>query len=604
MTRIQRIFTNLTLPGFKIHYSIFNIFRSFILLLVLACTNSAFSQKAYPKDYFRSPLEMRLLLAGTFGEIRSNHFHSGIDIKTAGVEGAPVYAVADGYVSRIKVSAYGFGKAIYVTHPNGYVSVYGHLSKYSRVIGDYIRKEQYRREQFEIELFPGPTEFPVKKGDIIAYSGNSGSSGGPHLHFEIRDGASEKPINPLLFGYEVKDLFKPRILSVKIYPEGDNSRLNGSGKAFRYLVEGWGTEHRITNNPVIKVSGDISFAIQAYDQQNDTDNKNGPYAIKLYIDSAMVFDFDVESFSFDETRYVNSYIDYEEFIKNDVRLQRTKIDPGNKLSLYEYVKNRGIYRFDDTLTHVIRYEVSDVAGNTATLSFKVRSEKAVNLGLQSSRVPEFQSSEFPVSNFYFDRPNHFRNGSVTIDAPAGVFYDSFIFTIDSAKQIPGTFSPVYKIHTKYTPIHNNITLSIKPLNMPDDLLAKALIVKIKEDGKSYASVGGNWESGYITTQIKEFGDYSIAIDTIPPKIKAVNPELFGKIAGQKTIRLTISDDLSGIASYRAILNGKWILMEYDPKNNLLVYTIDEMMIPGKNTLLVEVRDGKNNRFYYSAMINL
>jgi hypothetical protein len=583
----------------------YNRLRLFIFLVLLVSVFSSFSQTAYPKDYFQPPLQMRLLLAGTFGEIRSNHFHSGIDIKTAGVEGAPVYAVADGYVSRIKVSAYGFGKAIYITHPNGYVSVYGHLSKYSRVIGDYLRKEQYRREQSEIELFPQATELQVKKGDIIAYSGNSGSSGGPHLHFEIRDGATEKPINPLLFGYEVKDIYKPRILSIKIYPEGENSRLNGTVKAARYLVEGWGTGHRITNNPLIRVSGDISFAIQAYDQQNDTDNKNGPYAIKLFIDSAMVFDFDVETFSFDETRYANSYIDYEEFARNDVRLQRTRIDPGNKLSLYKNVKNKGIYRFDDTLTHVIRYEVSDVAGNTASLSFIVNSEKKDNSKFQiPGSTTETVPSEFPIPNFYYDRPNHFRNGSVTIDAPAGVFYDSFIFTIDSAKQIPGTFSPVYKIHNRYTPIHDNITLSIKPVNMPDDLRAKAVVVKIKEDGKSYASAGGNWESGYITTQIKEFGDYSIAIDTIPPKVKAVNPELFGKIAGQKSIKLTISDDLSGIASYRGILNGKWILMDYDPKNNLLVYTIDELMLPGKNTLLVEVRDGKNNRFYYSAMINL
>lgn len=581
----------------------------FLLLLSLALSINGFTQKAYPKDYFRPPLEMRLLLAGTFGEIRANHFHSGIDIKTAGVEGAPVYAVADGYISRIKVSAYGFGKAIYITHPNGYVSVYGHLSKYSKVIGEYVKKEQYRRETFEIELFPGETELPVKKGDIIAYSGNTGSSGGPHLHFEMRDGASQKTINPLLFGFDVKDFYKPKILSVKIYPEGDHSTVNGAHKAVRYLAEGWGTEHRLANNPLIRVSGDISFAIQAYDQQNDTDNKNGPYSLALFIDSMQVFHFHTEIFSFDETRYVNSLLDYEEFIRNDVRLQRTKLDPGNKLSLYDKDINKGIFSFNDTMTHTIRYEVADVAGNTAVLAFKVKSEQAAGLfpePVTRTPVTGINDSIFANNNkkFYYDRPNHFDNGSVIIDAPVGVFYDSFEFTIDSAKQIPNTFSPVYKVHNKYTPVHNDITLSIKPATLKEDLLAKAVIVKVGDDGKTFSSVGGEWVSGYIETNIREFGNYTIAIDTVPPTVRGVHPEQFGNMAGQKAIRLTVSDNLTGIASFKALMNGKWVLFEYDPKNNQLVYFIDEHVQPGKNVLLVEVRDGKNNRAYYQAAINL
>ena len=321
-------------------------------------------------------MDIRLLLSGTFGEIRANHFHSGIDIKTGGVEGAAVYAIADGYVSRIKVSAFGYGKAIYVTHPNGYVSVYGHLNRYNKTIGDYVRSEQYRQENFEIELFPAEGTLPVRKGEIIAYSGNSGSSGGPHLHFEIRDGATQKIINPLLFGYEVKDIYKPKITSIKIYPEDASSRVNGSGKSIRYLVEGWGTEHRLANSPVIRLSGNISFAIQVHDQQNDTDNKNGPYSVTLFIDSVEVFRFKMEIFAFDETRYVNSMLDYEEYVRNNVRLQRTKIDPGNKLGIYDEVMNKGVFRFNDTLTHLLRYEVSDVAGNIASLSFRVNLKKS------------------------------------------------------------------------------------------------------------------------------------------------------------------------------------------------------------------------------------
>lgn len=572
-----------------------------IFLLIIGFSYQSFSQKVYPKDYFRPPLDNRLFLAGTFGEIRANHFHSGIDIKTGGVEGAPVYAVADGYVSRIKVSAYGFGKVMYVTHPNGYVSVYGHLSKFNNTIGDYVKKEHYRKENFEIELFPTASEFPVKKGEIIAYSGNSGSSGGPHLHFELRDGGSQKPINPLLFGFDVKDFTRPAITSIKIYPDDKQSKVNGKNVPVKYAVEGWGTEHRLSNAPVIRVSGHISFGIQTYDMQNDTDNKNGPYAITLYIDAKEVFHIQLETFAFEETRYVNSLLDYEEYIKNSARLVQTKIDPGNKLDIYSETLNKGIYKFSDTLTHTIKYEVTDAAGNLSSLVFKVKSEKFVE-SQAVSQIPE----RTPTSAYFnYANPNYFNNGSVNLEAPRGVFYDSFVFTYDSARQVPGTYSVVHKIHNKYTPIQDYITLSIKARKLAEGLQPKALIVKVNDDGKTFTSMGGEWLSnGFVSAKIREFGNYTIAVDTIPPKIKAANPDMFNKMAGQKYIKLTISDELSGIASYRALLNGKWILMDYDAKNNLLTYTIDEMLVPGQNTLLVEVRDGKGNRAFYSAKLNL
>jgi hypothetical protein len=584
--------------------------RIFIVILFFLYANSGFSQKSYPKDYFRAPMDMRLLLSGTFGEIRANHFHSGIDIKTAGVEGAAVYAIADGYVSRIKVSAYGFGKAMYVTHPNGYVSVYAHLNRYNKNIGDYIRTQQYLKESFEIELFPEVGQFPVKKGEIIAYSGNSGSSGGPHLHFEIRDGGSQKPINPLLFGYEVKDFYKPRISSIKIYPEGDNSSLNGKKDAKVYPVEGWGAEHKLAGSPVIRVSGNISFAIQAYDQQNDTDNKNGPYAVKLFIDNRLAYQHTLETFSFDDTRYVNSLLDYREYVKNNVRLQRTKIDPGNKLDIYHGTLNNGVFAFTDTLIHTIRYEVEDVAGNTASLVFNVRSEKPAKPATLSAGVPnsntQGQPQKFPVSMFRYDAPNQYETRDVSIDAPAGAFYESFSFKYDTSRQLAGTFSPVHKIHDKYTPVHDYITLSVKPRKLPTDLQDKALVVKVNEDGKTFSSSGGKYENrtGYIVTKVREFGDYTIAVDTVTPKIKPVAPEVFGKMAGQKQVKITISDNLSGIAGYRGSLNGKWILMEYDAKNNVLIYTVDENLVPGKNTFLVEVTDGKSNRSFFAATLIL
>ncbi len=574
-----------------------------ILLFLLVFSADLCSQHTYPTGYFRPPVDFRMLLAGNFGELRENHFHSGIDIKTNGVEGAPVYAVADGYVSRIKVSGYGFGKVMYVTHANGYVSVYGHLSRFNDTIGNYVRKEQYRIENFEVELFPAAGAFPVKKGQIIAYSGNTGSSGGPHLHFEMRDAGSEKPINPLLFGYSVMDTFKPTISSIKIYPEDNRSGVNGSVMPVRFLVENAENGCRLAGNPAIRVSGNLSFAIQAYDRQNDADNKNGPYSIALYIDSAKVFQLRMETFSFDETRYVNSLIDYDEYMKDDARLERTKIDPGNRLDIYDEDRNKGVFRFDDDLYHRVRYEVKDVAGNTAVLSFRVKSETPSQMEVMEINSPPPKGSGWPVTtvkHFNYDTPNYYANGSVVLEAPKGAFYDSFEFRLDSAKQVAKTFSPVYRIHNKYTPVQDYITLSLKPVNLPENLRAKALVVKINNDGKGFTSAGGSWESGYVTTKTREFGDYSIAVDTIPPKIEPIQPELYIKLAGQKKVKFAITDELSGIASYKGTINGKWILMEYDPKNNLLIYIIDDRLPAGRSTFLLEVRDGKNNRAIFAA----
>ena len=573
-----------------------------LVALMFASFTQVIAQASYPKDYFRPPLGIRLLLAGTFGEIRANHFHSGIDIKTGGVEGSPVYAVADGYVSRIKVSGSGFGHALYVTHPNGYVSVYGHLSKYNKNIEKLVKDFQYRKESFEVELFPAAGEIPVKKGDIIAYSGNSGSSAGPHLHFEIRDAASEKPINPLLFGYDVKDQFRPRITLLKIYPEDENALINGNHRTYTYPVEGWGEEHRINTSQPIRLSGNISFAIQDSDQQNDTDNKNGPYSTALYIDKKLVYEYKMETFAFDESRYINSLLDYAECMKSGAILQRTKIDPGNKLGIYDVRGNHGTFLFTDTLQHLITYEVKDVPGNTAVLSFKVKSEKSS----QQSAISSQQSTangQRPTANFNYNSSNHFETASVILDAPSGCFYDSFVFKYDSARRIAGTYSMVHKIHDKYTPVQDDMTLSIKPQNLPEKLRAKALIVKISDDGKSFTSAGGNWENtGFVTAKIREFGDYSVSVDTIPPKITAINPESFKNLAGQKMIKFTISDELSGIASYRGTLNGKWVLMEYDPKNDLLYYTIDEHLPVGQSSFSLEVIDGKGNRKVYSAKL--
>ncbi len=555
-----------------------------LFLLIISVTSLVSQNNSYPKNYFRSPLDIPLKLSGTFGELRTNHFHSGIDIKTNGEEGAVVYAIADGYISRIKVSPSGFGNALYITHPNGFVSVYGHLKNFMDVVTEYVREEQYNTETFGLNLFPEPDKFPVTKGDTIALSGNSGGSLGPHLHFEIRDDRSEDPINPLLFGFEVKDYIRPKIKSFKIYPYNWNSYINGANEAAVFEIGGWGMQHRINSHDTIYLSGDFYFGISTVDLLNDAPNNNGVYQIEVFLDSTKVYSHKMELFSFGESRYINSLIDYGQYMENGVKYQKSYVEPNNILSVYDGVINRGIISFKDTLTHKLIYSVKDAYGNESRLNFIVQ-----------SAIPDSSMFKEQVNEgIFFDyaKANMFFTEDMQLDATEGSFYDSFYFTYDT---LPGTdefYSLLHRVHHKSVAIHKYIELKIQPVNLPDSLQSKALIVELYKD--EIFPVGGEYNDGFVAGVIRDFGDFAIAVDTIPPKIKTVNISK-GKVktAGEG-FKFKIEDDLSGIRSYRGTINGDWVLMEYDAKNDLLIYYPDDRMSKGENILVLEVVDRKDN----------
>ncbi|MFZ4740606.1 MAG: M23 family metallopeptidase [Bacteroidales bacterium] len=539
------------------------------------------AQKQYPINYFSSPLHIPLYLSGTFGELRNNHLHSGVDIRTQEKEGFIVYAPANGYVSRIKVSAWGFGNALYITHPNGYVTVYGHLKAFNPAITAYLRKIQYEKESFEQDLAIPKYKIRIKKGDTIAVTGNTGGSEGPHLHYEIRDEKTEKPINPLLFGLKVEDTLLPIIQSIKIYTEDNlcDKVLDVKKKDHLFSL-------KLTDT--LLVPAKFSLGIATYDVISNTTSKKGIYQLELYVDTLHYYQHTLETFSFTESRYINCLINYPDFIKTGIKYQQTKILPGNKLSLYNKHINNGWIELKDNLVHKLRYNVLDLNGNCSELVFYVKKDSSLQ-DTQPISLPLIDSNLLITYN----RIDSFCNEEVKVKFPADALYEDILMKYASYPAPSKYYSKFHEIHNFYTPLHKSISLSIKTDTVVDSLQSKLLIVRIKEDNIIVAE-GGKYENGFIKTNINNFGKFAVLIDTTEPTIKPLNFKDKTNISKLKILEIKITDNLSGITKYKAMLNEKWILMEFDGKNNLFTYTIDGRMLKGSNLLKIMAEDSREN----------
>lgn len=560
--------------------------------LLIFCAFDSVSQDRFPKDYFISPVDFPIVLSGTFAELRVNHFHSGIDITTQQAEGKSVYACADGYVSRIKISPYGFGKALYVTHPNGYTTVYAHLKGFNPVIGAWLKSEQYKVEQFDVDLFPAKDLLLVKKGEIICYSGNTGSSEGPHLHFEIRDSKTEKPVNPQLFGFSIKDFIRPVITSVRIYPEGNDSKILGQVTPYTPEIIGWGPVYRLKNQDTISIAGKFSIGLQCSDLHNGSKNKNGISRFAVFVDSVLEFDWQAETFAFAESRYINSFIDYSQYYKNGQRFIRTRIDPNNKLSMYKCSGNNGIFNtIPDSVRHV-KIVATDANNNESVLRFVIRGEN-----------PDLSENQTLSENLIFSylKNNSYATEGLIIDVPGNSLYDNLEFSCTVAKPLSFTCSPVFKIHNPEIPLHDYIDLTITIDSIYQAIGNSLTLVSLKPGRPPY-SIGGQFDNGVFKVKIREFGNYTVMADTIAPVIKALNISNGKTISKQKTIKINISDGLSGIKSYKAYLNDKWILMDYDAKDRLLEYERDERLTIGTNKFLLVVEDYCGNTARYEATL--
>ena len=542
----------------------------------------------YGQDY-HPPVDFKMLLSGTFGELRDNHFHSGIDIKTEGVEGQKVYAITDGYISRIKVSAWGYGKALYITHPDGNTSVYAHLKEFSKSINDYVIENQYKKESFEIQLYPPKDKFVIKKGEIIALSGNTGGSAGAHLHFEIRNTKTEHPINPLQFGFDIADDIHPIINKIKMYAIDGTVDGNSIEKSFKLKKNG--VQYTLSDiTPIVK--GKVAFSISTYDKLNGTYNKNGVYAIKLLVDSNLIYHFQMNEFSFAESRFINAHIDYKEKKISHTKYHRCYKLPNNKLSVYQKILEKGIVNFMDDTTHLVQFEVMDIYKNKSILSFKIKSTTTEIESENNMIFPHFSQ------HFSYMKPNLFKEKNFQLHIENHSLYEDLNFEYSELDSIEGVFGKVQHCHDDYVPIHKSFVISLKA-EIPKKLKDKVYIAKVDEKG-NFWYMGSSWRNSMLSAKVREFGDFCIVADTINPIIKGVNIYPGKKFNTQTTIRCTISDKESGIKTYRAEIDSKWILMEYDYKKKLLVYEIKDDLEKGKHTFSLVVSDKIGNSTSYIA----
>lgn len=555
-----------------------------IVVFLILCANmpvfgqaSVAIQNAYPTNCFGNPLDIPLILSGTFGELRNNHFHAGLDIKTQQREGLNVLASAEGYVSRIKISHWGYGKAIYITHPNGYTTVYGHLQKFNDRIDTYVKKQQYKKESYEIHLFPSASELPVTKGEIIALSGSTGGFVGPHLHFEIRDSFTQKTINPFLFGIQINDSKRPQITGLVGYSLDADSQINQINVPLQLSFKKLNNGDLLADK--INASGKIGFGVNAYDQLNDATNKNGLYSLELSVNGEKVHEFRARVFPFSEGRYINLLIDYGRLEKNGQRVQKCFIEPSNNLSMYSASVNNGYLTIEDKKSYNVEITAKDFSGNSQKISIPIT-------GKNDSILVRKTATETPykINAAQF---NKFNKNGVTVAFPKNTFYEDLWLNFEVKDS-------VVKVHAPNVPIHRNYTLTFDVSKYSESEKKQLYIASINKKGyKSYESTVKKEDIFYTST--KKLGIFELRYDKDIPVIQLRNFKDNQWISNHKTLKIKIFDNKSGIDTYRAEINGEWILMEFDVASGLLTYDFnDKVFADSKNELKVMVTDNVGN----------
>lgn len=553
------------------------------ILLLFLMTSSLYSQSEYPQDYFRNPLDITLVLSGTFAELRSSHFHSGLDIKTQQKTGLKVYAAAEGYVSRIKISHYGYGKALYITHPNGYTTVYAHLQKFSNRLEKYIKECQYDKETFEVEVFPSTDELLIAPNEVIAYSGNTGGSGGPHLHFEIRDN-QERPMNPMLFGIDIKDSRQPFVSAVYAYPKDKDAVINGKNERvpLRLIPQKTG-DYKVEE---ITAYGNIGFGITSYDKQDLAPNNNGVSNIQTFFNGNKSLEIDFKRFSFDETKHIKRLIDYEYFKTKRSRIQKLFIEENNPLSLYKDAYDNGYITVEDSTSSVYKVRVRDFKQNETWINIPIKGKRT-----ESETLEEDLSNKTTI---YANQATELKSGLITVN-----FYKNTVYEdVDIDYSVS---SDTLHLHEDNIPLQKNFYINYDLSHYKPKDLDKMFIARLYGYYKKPSYVNTKRKGNTLSAGSKVLGTYTLAMDTVAPTITPVNFKDKKWLSKYRYLKVKIDDDLSGISKYRATVNGKWILMEYDYKTKMLVHDFNDNIVKDtKNDLKIIVTDNVGNSSTFEA----
>jgi murein DD-endopeptidase MepM/ murein hydrolase activator NlpD len=553
--------------------------RPMLTISLICGFNFANGQQSYTKGYFRNPLNIPIMLAGNFGELRPNHFHMGVDIKTAQRENLPVYAAAEGYVSRIKIEPAGFGRAIYITHPNGYTTLYAHLNNFAAKIDAYVKQQQYAQESWKIELQVPPNLLPVKQGDFIAYSGNTGGSQAPHLHFEIRKTEDDLNLNPLLFGLPVKDNVPPRILRFAVYDRTRSVYEQTPKVATAKFSKG----SYVTAPSVVKIGSPlVSFAITAYDTHTGSSNLNGIFSATLYVNDADEESFTMNNISYNATRYLNAHIDYRYKTLSGSYLQHLCELPGFINSIYANGNGKGVIDISDGDIYDIKVVVKDAAGNKSELKTRVQFDPKVPLAPPATGKLFYplmlEGSESENCEFFIGEK---------------CLYDSVhIQYRNSASGDPDVISDVHTIGASYIPLQDSILVRIVP-DLSFTEADKPYTVMQWTSGTKSAVQKVQWQQGWAAAKFREFGNFRLVRDTEPPVITLSFAD-WADLSRATRISFNVRDNLHNIKNVRAELDGKWLRFTND-KYKAFIYQFDEKCLTGPHVLKVSAEDEAGNK---------
>ncbi len=557
----------------------------FVFQIVYGQKKTVFTSREYPQGYFRNPLNIAPDASGTFGELRSTHFHAGDDYRTQQKIGLPLHAAAEGFVARVRVQIGGGGNSVYIDHPNGYTTVYLHMDKFNDALTNIIRAEQYKQQRFDVDITLQAGQVKLTKGQYIGNAGNTGGSAGPHLHFEIRDTKTQHPLNPQLFGLRFTDNYTPTISGLTVY-DLQGQIFNEHTPRRHQQIKALGTgRYSLASAAPIPVNGKFGLGINTIDRHRAGGFQNGVYSIELFLDGKPISTVVFEELDFNTGRAIHSYIDYPYWKLSKNKVQKSFKDPGNPIALFKLLDNQGIIALNDWEVHHVKYVVKDINGNCSELDFTVRNSES------------YQPKTTPLQGelFAYNKVNSFTSTHVKVDMPIGALYTDMDFTYHESNPTANAYSNVHHIANNLTPLFTTYQLRIKPTHLPPHLENKALLASVQSGAE-----GGKFENGWVTVNTRNLGSFYVAVDTIPPTITARNLTNGKNVAAQSKIDFTISDNFSGIQSFNGYIDDKWVLMEYDSKNRHLWHRFEPALTKGTHTFRLVVKDWKDNEKVYEA----